>query len=64
MPATTPTQFRLTDAERARLDELGRLYGTPERPLSMSDVIRRLIWHQCPAETATVKHSANSSTRG
>jgi hypothetical protein len=51
MPATTPTQFRLTDAERARLDELGRLYGTPGRPLSWAEVFRRLIWHQCPADT-------------
>ena len=63
MPTTHPTQFRLTDAERARLDELGRLYGTPGRPLSMSDVFRRLIWHECPSEPAKLKHSASSSTR-
>ncbi len=43
MPVTIPTQFKLTEAERARLDELGRLLGSPEQPLPMSGVVRLAI---------------------
>ena len=35
--------FRLSDLHRARLNELGRRWGGPVKPLSMSDVIRELI---------------------
>lgn len=44
MPATPTLQIRLTHTERARLQELGRLWGQPDRPLSMADVIRRMMW--------------------
>ena len=43
MPATNPTTLKLTEAERDRLRELGRLWGEPERPLSMAEVMRRLL---------------------
>src|SRR5436305_690717 len=43
MPVTIPTQFKLTEAERARLDELGRLWGEPEHPLPWVRVIRRML---------------------
>ncbi len=61
MPATIPTQFKLTEAERARLDELGKLWGTPERPLSWAAVHRRAVSMAHTAEL--VRQEAESRKR-
>jgi hypothetical protein len=50
MPVTNPTTIKLTEADRARLEELCRLYGTPGFPLSIIGVIRRLIWQSHETE--------------
>jgi hypothetical protein len=44
MPSTNPTTIKLTDAEKARLLELGRLFGTPGHPMPLVGVIRKLMW--------------------
>jgi hypothetical protein len=59
MPATT--QFRLTEADRERLKELGRLFGTPSKPMAMADVLRRLIWDRPEAETSRQKKTSKKS---
>jgi hypothetical protein len=54
MPATPTLQLRITDAERARLAELGRRLAIAGRPLSMADVIRVAV-ERLEAETGKRK---------
>ena len=51
MPATNPTTLKLTEAERDRLRELGRLLSIAGRPLSMADVIRLAVDRLWDAES-------------
>lgn len=53
MPATIPTQFRLTPDARERLKDLGQIMGTHERPLDMTTVLHRLIYDAWLQQTST-----------
>jgi hypothetical protein len=43
MPVTAVTTIKFTEAERARIDELGKHLGSSSRPMPMADVVRRAV---------------------
>lgn len=63
MPATNPTTLKLTEAERDRLRELGRLWGEPERPMSMAEVVRRLLNQAHAAANLTGTQTPNRNRK-
>lgn len=54
MPATTPRQFRLSDDELRKLDDIGWAWG-PVKPLSRTEVIREMIRRTWKAESQKIK---------
>jgi hypothetical protein len=58
MPAITPRQFRLGDADLARLDALARRWG-PVKPLSRTEVIRELIRRSEPETDTRTRRSTD-----